>query len=128
MFLTKYTLALAEGHLCVRMVTTDYTSPEYAVIYWPIGECSASYAKQYSFPVGAELRDLTNSSYEVKTRDDYGRVYRLKDGGQTLPIKAMEKYPCPCPKAGGKRTRWESGRWQKLLKTGWVDLPWINIP
>ena len=52
----------------------------------------------------------------------------LANGGQTR-ARFMARVPLPHVKCA-KETRWYCGKWQKLLKTGWVDLAavWPETP
>lgn len=123
---TKSTCVLKDGYLCIKEVDTASADPEFLVRYYPMFHCSPSDAAQMGFPVDREMHRVGTFSYVTKDSDDR-RTYELLDAGQTRPI-AFERVPAERPKTGGKQLRWCCGRWQKLLKTGWVEVPFVNMP
>jgi len=86
-------------------------------------------------PIGRRSQRIDLSFYEgnevFPRHRGYSGVYALRiapyqhvdlylvDGGKTQSIETITE-DIPCPKVrNGIETRFENGRWEKLLKTGW---------
>jgi hypothetical protein len=121
-----YTCAAINGRICIACAQTNYSSPEIVIHYWPthlpaaqygelIGKSGPDWISSNSYGQGL-FRVRFGSSWSFHSVD-----VRLIDGGKTKSIH-METRPYPCPKSGGKETKYESGNWFKLLKSGWVRL------
>ncbi len=119
------TLCLYDGWLCLKSVDTDSEEPKFHIRYWPMFRCNQHDANMASYPLGSQMHNTSPGVYSPNTPDDH-RFYHLKDGGQTMPIMAGI-IPANQPKSN-KRVRWYYGRWQKLLKSGWVELPFASVP
>ena len=126
MVLNKHTLVIKDGFLCIKVVGACSSEPEFTIHYYPCFRCSESEAKMCSYPIGEEMTPVGTGTYCCRSFD-YRSRFELADGGQTKPI-AFERIPAQSPKSGGKPVRWYYGQWQKLLKTGWVHLPFVAIP
>ena len=118
----KNTLDFKNNLLCIRHEDVGYDIPETIVLYWPIGRLPRA---DYEHMLGREAFDeQRNGIFAVRFGDsnhNYQR-FQLESGGQTQAI-AVERTQLPCPKVRkGIETRYCSGQWQKLLKTGWVTI------
>lgn len=112
------TFVLLGDWLCVRDAIAASPAPEWIVNYWP---CFRPYAGTVDHFVNQPAhREGGNGSYALWI-DGQSIPVQLKDGGQTMPIK-HEIIPIPCPPARGKETRWHNGKWQKLLRKGWISI------
>lgn len=67
-------------------------------------------------------QSLTWSRVREAYQDESKLFYDLPQGGKTRP-EFTEETPFECPKVRrGIETRYRDGRWQKLLKSGWVSV------
>jgi hypothetical protein len=123
--MNRDTLVLHNGFLCIKSVSTVSTSPEYTMAFYPCFKCSESDAQFQGFPLGAEMGHTGSGVYRTLAFNLDGRNFTLADYGQTKPIH-FEIVPAAMPKSGGKKVRWNCGRWEKLLKMGWVYLPYAE--
>ena len=104
---------------CIQDSFPLYDKPEKVILHWPIGSVYP--------PIGIdsyEGHEVTkNSSYGYSIRAaayQYSDIYLIIDQGRTKSIHTIVE-PIPCPKVRkGIETRWYNGRWEKLLKSGWV--------
>lgn len=121
-----YTCTAVNGRICIAAAQTNYSSPGIVIHHWPTG-LRAAYYPELIGKSGPEwisgagyadgrFRVRFGSSWAVHSCDAY-----LIDGGKTKPIHT-EARAYPCPKSGGKPTKYDSGNWFKLLKSGWVQL------
>lgn len=108
-----------DGWLCVVDVDNRWNDPLRVSLWWPAQQGPRD---MYEDVIGkpTKVQDSgTFGAYMWKNGPWFER--RLKDGGQTLPVHTdHEVIPCPKVRAGIP-TRYEQGRWQKRLKTGWID-------
>jgi hypothetical protein len=121
-----YTCTAIGGRICIACAQTDYVSPGIIIHHWPTNMPAASYPELIgkSGPDwisgggygDGRFRVRFGSSWSFHSRDCY-----LVDGGRTKSIH-VETRAYPCPKSGGKETKYERGNWFKLLKSGWVQL------
>lgn len=118
----RLSCVLEGSHILVREADPSYDKPELIVYYWP-----TRFGKH-------DLLDWTGKGYLPASEilvQKYRGSYDLKfpncgfwtDSGIRGNTKAVrvEREPLPCPKVRkGIETRYRDGRWQKLLKKGWV--------
>jgi hypothetical protein len=100
--------------------STDYNHP---VSYRQVWEIETVTMKRFSYcmEVDAIGREATITDGLVSCYLGNGNYFygKLAQGGQT-PSIIIEETPVPRPKVRVD-TRWQSGRWEKYLKTkGWV--------
>lgn len=108
-----------QGRWCIRSPYNMYNEPKMSICHWPIGKTSQRIDLSYY------------EGNEVTPRHGYSGIYALKiapyqhvdlyliDMGKTQSIETtIEDIPCPKIRKGIE-TRFENGRWEKLLKSGW---------
>ncbi len=110
-----------DGWLCVRYTDTEFFEPIRYSHYWPVRRIPRDEATNI---IGKQAVHAGVGAYCAKTDDRPGCGFwvqlPLLNGGQTMPI-VTEREPIPCPKVRkGIETRYERGRWEKHLKTGWT--------
>lgn len=118
--MTLDTLAIYNGNLCLKTVDTANESPQFIIRYYTMFPCTKAAAEYNGFPLGARMVRTGEGVYTPHDGDDR-RHYALSDYGRTMSSKPEFK-DIPKPKTGGKPLRWHYGQWQKLLRTGWVNL------
>jgi hypothetical protein len=94
--------------------------PEVITSWYPTGIP----ARDYPDYLGQRLECLGSGQYRPEGPRVNGFrpqfVFALLKGGDTLP-EFTEREPLPCPKVRkGTETRYCQGRWEKLLRKGWV--------
>lgn len=116
-----------EGYkLFVRFESIADSTPERVVGYWPVSEDRSIGAWQLE---GCIVEDRAYQGvFSIKPGVEGQDFWRLKQfkavlvhNGRT-EAERIERTPIPAPKVKrGIEIRWYEGRWQKLLKRGWVD-------
>jgi len=107
-----------QGKWCIRSPYNMHNEPKVSICHWPIGRTS-------------QRVDLTYYEGCEVSKKGYTGIYALRiapyqhvdlyliDMGKTQSIETtIEDIPCPKVRKGIE-TRWENGRWEKLLKSGW---------
>jgi hypothetical protein len=113
------TFDYCKGHLCLKSVDTMYAEPTLLTLWYPFFPAKR---EDIAHLIGKEAWCFfgPHSGFYTSVGSADTHTYALQDRGTTKPIHA-ESTPVPCPRVRkGIRVRWESGRWQKLLKSGWV--------
>ena len=109
-----------QGKWCIRSLYNMYNEPKMSICHWPIGKISQRI--DLSFYEGQEVTpryDRYSGIYTLRTAPYQHIDLYLIDGGKTQSIETVtENIPCPKVRKGIE-TRWENGRWEKLLKSGW---------
>ena len=113
------------GNMCVRYEDQSHDEPKRMILYWPV--CFG--LRKHLIEDWPEMDDPTIELREGRPGEYYfsrgafgfSPTIRLKNGGQTTPVKT-EIMPIFCPKVRkGIETRYHRGTWEKYLKTeGWV--------
>ncbi len=107
------------GILCVAYADSLWSEPVLVRHYWPTGERSRDWPEL----LGKRATDggASQGRYWSADREPFSAypVFALIDGARTAPIRT-ETEPIPRPPARGKELRYRDGRWQRLLKKGWV--------
>ena len=118
------TMVRLDGKLVIRYETTNWSEATRSIFFWPLSDDRST---------GAAFR---LEGHAVVSLDDHGGwgvapedpdFWQLKNaravmlnGGKTEAVK-VERVEVPCPKVrAGIKTRWHEGRWEKLMKKGWV--------
>ena len=118
----KKTIVKHKGQWCIKDGFPAYDKPEMIVHHWPIGN------------IRPYIDISSYEGHEVNSRQSYSGVYTLRiaayqyvdiyltDLGKTKSIDTITiKIQCPKVRKGIE-TRWYNGRWEKLLKSGWVSI------
>ena len=118
------TVTRFNGALHVRLVTTAENTPERITHYWPLSEVRSVAAFRLE---GKRVVDSYDGVFRVHHTDADYWTPGLRDaravlinGGKTESVHC-EREPIAEPPRRGKVLRWYQGRWQRLLKKGWVD-------
>lgn len=116
------TLTIHDGNLALKVADTASDRAEFIIRYYPMFPCTENAARFNGFPLGAKMvRTGYGDGVYTPAEGDCRRSFGLEHGGQTMST-VPEFKPIPQPKCS-KPVRWYYGRYQKLLKTGWRDLP-----
>jgi hypothetical protein len=104
--------------LCVACPYGHQDQPELVTCYYPIMQCSPSNAA--TFALGAELVRDCNGDYFYRDGSLPKTRFSLVDRGVTKAV-LIKRTPIHAPKVRkGIELRWNCGRWEKLLRKGWV--------
>lgn len=110
------------GYVCVKYEYALFSEPKMYALWWP---CYRAPRADVEYYIGRTAEPAGSGSYNVRIGEGLaGRwiTFRLAEGGATKAIKTEERY-LPCPKVRkGITTRYSNGKWQKLLRQGWVTL------
>ena len=116
------TIARRDGVLYVRYTDTLWTEPVSIAVFYRIVDLAAAWG---GFGGRPEEGDTVRSSrgdrwtaFDAKTGREAGVVFTENEP----TLKHGERTPVPPPPARGKELRWRDGRWEKLLKKGWVPV------
>ena len=107
-----------QGKWCIKNYYNLYNEPKISICHWPIGKISQRV--DLSFYEGHEVTSRGHSGiYTLRIAPyQYVDLY-LIDMSKTQSIETtIEDIPCPKVRKGIE-TRFENGRWEKLLKSGW---------
>ena len=119
MYTERTTISKIGAVFCVAYSDTRYSEPVRVTHHWPI-LCQDLFDDA---DIGKDARSIGAGSYTAQAGSGPFTGWkdaRLRDGGQTKPIRTDEA-PIPRPKTRVE-TRYQGGRWQKLLKArGWVS-------
>ena len=104
---------------CIGESFTGHDKPEVVTNHWPIGRITP-WIDLEKFNGAEVTKGGCNYEYSLRIAPyNYVRMY-LKDLGKTESIHTTTE-PMPCPKVRkGIETRYRWGKWEKLLKSGWV--------
>lgn len=106
------------GKMYVRYEVTCYSAPERTCMEWLV---ISSKSNQYGFErpeTGDDVRYAGDGHWHVMNR----MAGSVCTGDGRTNAAFSEVIPVPAPKVRGKtETRWNDGRWQKLMARGWVD-------
>lgn len=116
--MTTYTAVKEKGMLVVRCAMTWNDKPKMGIAYWHTNILWET-AEWYGITEGAALSHPSNGTFYWYSNLRSLRI-DLPEGGQTKAFR-QEEVDVERPKARGKELRWRNGRWQKLLKRGWVN-------
>jgi hypothetical protein len=117
------TMVRLDGKLVIRYETANWSEPTRVIMYYPLSEDRSSGA-----PWRLEGRAVVSTGYgEWRGAPEDPDFWQLRNatavalnGDKTEAVK-VEREPIPCPKVrAGIQTRWHEGRWEKLMKKGWV--------
>ena len=122
---TIYTLIEENGQLLVRYEMAVSDRPQFAIGYWPVSDSLSTAPRRL---LGKQLSDPGfTGRFSICSKDpDYfrltGVVATLLHGGKTEAIR-IDYQDVPQPKVRkGIKVRWYLGGWEKLLRTGWVEV------
>ena len=108
-----------QGKWCVRSPYNMYNEPKMSICHWPIGRTSQRINLAYYEGNKVIARHKYSGFYALKIAPYQHIDLYLVDGGKTQSIETVTE-DIPCPKVRkGIETRWENGRWEKLLKSSW---------
>jgi hypothetical protein len=112
-----------DGKLYVRYETTLYHEPTRQVLYWAVlVDRSCGSDALDGEPVVSHLDLVYGTRWQVAPDSD--RFWRIKDLWVTTAkgdAAYVERSTVDKPKVrAGVETRWNDGRWEKLLRKGWV--------
>jgi hypothetical protein len=114
------TIVERNGRLYVRTTISDWSKPELVICYWPVAERTGNQFNGKR-PEPGDLATWQRSGFwttvEPAGFPSTGSV--LDACGGEKPCEFSEREPIPQPRA--RTTRYHEGRWQKLLKAGWVN-------
>lgn len=108
-----------DGRLFVLYETALENEPTIKFIWWAI-ESTAGNPYHCSRPLeGDTVTYRGNGQWSAHNSDNQstGSVYT---GAGDSEAAHVEYVSAPAPKTRGKEARWYQGRWEKLLKRGWV--------
>ena len=117
--MTHETFTLHKGYLCLTDTDTLYFEPVRVTYYWPFFRVPpANWA--YTHMAGMPAYQRSPGVYAMCYPSGITRYFQLANGAETKPLDVVRE-TVPCPKVHkGIQIRWESGYWQKHLKSGWV--------
>lgn len=132
-----FTLVRVDGIWYVRHTLTRYSSPEICTQDWPIRD---AWGEACHWPGEMDGMVLSTTSHDATFRPHFDelikdermfrlykdRTFHLSNGGKTESNPATRTcVPLPAPKTK-KPVRYDSGRWNIVLKSGLkpVALPW----
>lgn len=99
----------------VKYVTTFSDEPTQQTVWWKIDRVEQRSGALACHPrIEDIVTRLDGNAYWT------GPGYRAHIDNVAEAFK-VERVPVPCPKVGKKPTRWNDGRWEKLLARGWVS-------
>jgi len=109
-----------EGKLCVLYESVNFSEPTMTRMWWVI-ERTTGNPYTADRPKEGDIAQSQNSgdwrTIDPVTNRSTGSVYI--DGKKQA--EHVDRVPVPLPKVRkGIETRWYMGRWEKLLKNGWV--------
>lgn len=109
-----------ENTLYIVFEDTRWSEPYIFRCYYPVhwDHTATKFFQHY----GEHKRGMTVTWQPMMQRyqDEEQLCYLLPYAGYTTPA-FTEEIPLPCPKVRtGIETRYRDGRWQKLLRDGWV--------
>ena len=113
------------GTLCVRMSDTNYLEPYLIISDFPTELRTNDFMRNFDIKSLNELQITYEHSYGIFSfihkKSLCGPTWKVQliNGEKTKSINFL-KVPVPCPKVRGTTlTRWNNGRWEKCLKSGW---------
>ncbi len=107
------TLDEIEGELYVRWELNQWSIPVKRTLWWRVERVARSPFRPDATPQsGDPVRALGGG---VWSGDGYTVAFSpFKDA------ERIEETAIPCPPTRGKQTRYQDGRWEKLMARGWV--------
>lgn len=109
-------LAEKNGALCVMHETTYSDRPALQRVWWAVDRVTVNPYTADRPAAGDIARAQGSSVWHTERPADH----RVSGSVRTvLEACAVEETPVPRPKVRGE-VRWYQGRWEKLLKRGWV--------
>ena len=129
--MVKGTVVRRDGRLYVQHTDNLWSQPVQVIQYWPIEErLSRAASRLEGFTVVDHMgRGEFQLEYgaALERLGDTMEYHQLKECKAVLPhggrtqSEFREEIPIPCPRVRkGIETRYECGRWEKLLRKGWV--------
>jgi len=117
------TLVERNGQLYVSTTNCSWSTPERVTLFWPVAEIQGNPYNGMRAEAG-DVATYQRTCWTITAPAGFpskGSV-RCKGNGDT-PAEFVEREPISAPKTRkGVETRYYEGRWQKLLKAGWVNV------
>ena len=121
--INQLSLVDRNGELYILNETSNYYEPKLSFAFYPTGIKTCDFRRTYGDPhtvIVEETRDPGRYRLTDPAHRDWKLEIWLSDVGKTVP-RWFEEVSAPAPKMRGNiETRWQSGRWEKRLKKGWV--------
>lgn len=107
------------GRLFVLYESPHENEPFVTYLWYAIESTTANPYSGYRPEEGDLVRYTSHGRWVVESRIGAGSV---DTGAGDRPAAHKETVSVPCPPTRGKEARWNRGRWEKLLKKGWVPV------
>jgi len=116
------TIVERNGKLYVCKIDSAWSIPERITMYWPVAESSGN-PYNGNRPGPGDIATYQRSCWTTTAPAGFPSTGSVRCvGNGNTPAEIVEKSPILAPKVRkGIETRYHEGRWQKLLKSGWVN-------
>ncbi len=115
-----------DGQLFVLYETAHTDEPKITRLWWAVTCSIGSPHGGWERPKDGDLADYSSGSctgqWSTRDPETHRRTGGVETGSGSVQAVYRETVDAPAPKIRkGIESRWSNGRWQKALKSGWVD-------
>lgn len=111
-------LVSRDDALWVLYETTEDAEPKLHHLWWKVESIAGT---GYERPEDGDDVKYRGDGYWTVTRpDNHRHCGTVHTGSGSTKAHRRVVTSVSCPQTRGKETRWNQGRWEKLLKRGWV--------